>query len=95
MSLTKRVSKGQAVSRKVSKGYYDKMDIKKMGVSPREFWIGMNIELEHYDITKGDLTQTAKITIAHLKEFPDYNTRLKRMERQGERAFKKKKRRLK
>ena len=76
----------------MSDGYYDKMDIVKMGVSRKEFWKGMNIELEHYDLTKGDLTQTAMITIAHLKEFPDYNTRLLKMEKQGEKAFKKKKR---
>lgn len=39
---------------------------------------GLNIELEHKDITGGDLEETAKIVIAHLKERPDYYKRLKK-----------------
>jgi hypothetical protein len=38
---------------------------------------GLNIELEHKDITGGDLEETAKIVIAHLKERPDYYKKLK------------------
>jgi len=91
MSLTKRVRKGQAVSKKMSDGYYTKMDVNKLGVTKKEFLIGMNIELEHFDLTKGDLKKTAMITLAHLREFPDYNTRLVKMEKQGEKAIKKKK----
>ena len=42
---------------------------------------GMNVELEHSDITNGDPILSAKIAIAHLKELPDYYTRLDKMER--------------
>lgn len=39
---------------------------------------GLNIELEHKDITGGDLEETAKIVIAHLKERKDYYKKLKK-----------------
>lgn len=47
---------------------------------------GMEVELEHgrrdpaTDVTGDDLVLTGKIALAHLKEFPDYYTRLARME---------------
>ena len=41
-----------------------------------EFHKGMNVELEHSDITKGDPIMTANIAIAHIKEHKDYYTRL-------------------
>ncbi len=40
----------------------------------------MNVELEHRDITRGNLLLTAKIVVAHLKEVPDYYTQLKTIE---------------
>lgn len=43
--------------------------------------MGMNVELEHVDITNGDPILTAKIALAHLKEIPDYYTRLAKMEK--------------
>ena len=52
-------------------------------VSFNEFSMGMKEELEHSDITGGDPILTAKITMAHLKELPDYYTRLRAMERQA------------
>ena len=39
---------------------------------------GLDVETEHEDITKGNKLQTAKIAAAHLKERPDYYTRLKK-----------------
>ena len=42
-----------------------------------EFSAGMNVELEHIDVTHGDLVMTAKITAAHLLEVPNYYTLLK------------------
>jgi len=41
----------------------------------------MKVELEHEDITKGDPIKTAKIVMAHLKEVPDYYTKLKKVEK--------------
>lgn len=51
-----------------------------------QFRMGINVELEHglhdpeTNVTGNDPTQTGKIAWAHLKEFPDYYTRLKIME---------------
>jgi hypothetical protein len=51
-----------------------------------EFREGMNVELEHgsrdpeTDVTGSDPVVTGKIAWAHLKEFPDYYTRLTKME---------------
>lgn len=37
-----------------------------------QFYKGMNVELEHQDVTEGSLYKTALIAIAHLKEIPNY-----------------------
>jgi hypothetical protein len=63
----------------------------KMGVdftqhSIEEFKNGLSIELEHgardpqTDVTHDDELQTGKIAFAHLKEIPDYYTRLQKLE---------------
>ena len=55
-----------------------------------QFRKGMNIELEHgtrdpeTNVTDDDVTMTAKIARAHLNEFPDYYTRLAKMEAEAE-----------
>ena len=43
-----------------------------------EFTRGMNVELEHRDVTRGDLTLTGMIAKAHLDEVSDYYTRLEK-----------------
>jgi hypothetical protein len=51
---------------------------------------GMDVELEHgtrdpaTDVTGSDPVITGKIALAHLNEFPDYYTRLARMEADAE-----------
>jgi hypothetical protein len=51
-----------------------------------EFRRGLEVELKHgvrnpeTDVTHGDLTLTARIAWEHLKEIPDYYTRLDKME---------------
>jgi len=51
-----------------------------------QFRMGMNVELEHglhdlmTNVTDGDPVVTGKIALAHLNEFPDYYTRLQRLE---------------
>ena len=50
-----------------------------------QFRSGMDIELEHEDVTGGDPLTTGKIALAHLHEFPDYYTRLEAMEEQAKR----------
>lgn len=57
-----------------------------------QFRVGMDVELEHgtrdpgTDVTGDDPVLTGKIALAHLRELPDYYTRLARMEREGEQA---------
>lgn len=52
--------------------------------------MGLGIELEHgshdpqTDVTHSDYPLTGKIAWAHLKEIPDYYTRLKKMEAEAE-----------
>ena len=54
-----------------------------------QFRAGMDVELEHgtrdaeTDVTGDDPLLTGKIALAHLREFPDYYTRLARMEAEG------------
>jgi hypothetical protein len=56
-----------------------------------QFRRGLNVELEHglhdseTNVTGDDPLTTGKIARAHLKEFPDYYTRLERMEEQAKR----------
>jgi hypothetical protein len=55
-----------------------------------QFRLGMEVELEHgshdpaTDVTGDDPVVTAKIALAHLNEFPDYYTRLEKMEAEAE-----------
>ena len=47
------------------------------GVTTEDLLVGMNVELEHYDLTCGDLTETARIAAAHLRENERYYSLLK------------------
>ena len=55
-----------------------------------QFQSGLEVELEHGDrdvqtnITNDDALITGKIALAHLKEFPDYYTRLSAMEKEAD-----------
>lgn len=55
----------------------------------RQFTMGLNVELEHgskfdnTNVTKNDPLLTGKIALAHLQEFPDYYTRLKKLEEEA------------
>jgi uncharacterized protein DUF5661 len=56
-----------------------------------QFRIGLGVELEHglhdpaTNVTDDDPVVTGKIALAHLNEFPDYYTRLERMEEEAKR----------
>jgi hypothetical protein len=58
--------------------------------SLEEFRQGMDVELEHgrrdpaTNVTGDDALTTGKIALAHLREIPDYYTRLARMEAEAE-----------
>ncbi|MEE8167484.1 MAG: DUF5661 family protein [Candidatus Hydrothermarchaeales archaeon] len=57
-----------------------------------QFRMGIDVELEHgtidpsTDVTHDDPITTGKIALAHLNEFPDYYTRLEKMEEEAERS---------
>lgn len=54
-----------------------------------QFQMGLEVELEHgardpqTNVTDDDALITGKIALAHLKEFPDYYTRLSAMEKEA------------
>ncbi len=56
-----------------------------------EYRAGLEVELEHgshdpaTNVTDDDPIVTGKIALAHLNEFPDYYTRLRKMEDEAER----------
>lgn len=52
-------------------------------VSLKQWRNALKVELEHKDITGGDLLLTGRIALAHLKEYPDYYRRLEELERQA------------
>ena len=82
---------------KISKTKFTKEEAKKIGdkinvnwdkIDIDEFFMGMNVELEHgtvdsqTNVTNDDPVMTGKIALIHIKELPDYYTRLKKMEKQ-------------
>ena len=58
-----------------------------------QFRMGMDVELEHglhdliTNVSDDDPVVTGKIALAHLNEFPDYYTRLDRMEEEAKSAL--------
>ncbi len=71
----------------------DSLGIDWKRVDIEQFRMGLEVELEHgvidpvTNVTNDDLTITAKIALAHLKEIPDYYTRLKKMESEAEKEL--------
>lgn len=61
-----------------------------------QFRMGMDVELEHgkrdaeTNVTNDDPLTTGKIALAHLREFPDYYTRLAKLEAEAEDFWKNK-----
>jgi hypothetical protein len=72
----------------------DSLGINWNEVNLDEFTKGLNVELEHgtkfpeTNVTDNDTTITGKIAWAHLKEFPDYYTRLEKLENEANEYWK-------
>lgn len=68
----------------------DKLGINWDEVDLGEFRIGLGVELEHgsrdpeTNVTDDDEILTGKIALAHLREFPDYYTRLEKLEAEAD-----------
>ncbi len=77
-------------SRDEAKRIGDSLGIPWGQVSIDEFRAGLAVELEHgahdpeTNVTNDDELMTGKIALAHLKEYPDYYTRLDRLEKEAE-----------
>jgi hypothetical protein len=62
------------------------LDLAGEGIDLEQFRMGLGVELEHgthdpeTDVTGDDRLTTGKIALAHLREIPDYYTRLAKME---------------
>jgi hypothetical protein len=68
----------------------DTLGIDWRKVDAEQFRVGLSIELEHgraaadANVTDDNLALTAKIALAHLNEYPDYYTRLEKLESEAE-----------
>lgn len=68
----------------------DRLGIDWSVIPLEEFRMGLAVELEHgardpaTDVTNDDSLVTGKIALAHLNEFPDYYTRLQKMETEAD-----------
>jgi hypothetical protein len=70
-----KITKQQA--KKIGDKYKINFDI----VPLNEFLNGLNIELEHENITNNDIKMTVKIALAHLEEDPRYYYYLEKQEK--------------
>jgi len=71
----------------------DALGIDWHAFSIEQFQMGLEVELEHgtrepqTNVTDDDPVITGKIAWAHLKEFPDYYTRLSAMEKEADQIW--------
>lgn len=68
----------------------EQIGVKRDRFDVEQFRQGVDAELEHglrdpeTNVTGSDPLTAGKIALAHLKEFPDYYTRLKNMEKEAD-----------
>ena len=73
-----------------AKGIGENLGIDWSKFDVEQYRMGLDVELEHglvdphTNVTNDDPTMTGKIALAHLNEFPDYYTRLDKMEKEAE-----------
>jgi hypothetical protein len=71
----------------------ESLGIDWMKFDVEQFWMGLEVELEHgtidpkTNVTNDDFLLTGKIASAHLNEFPDYYTRLAKMEEEADKYW--------
>lgn len=77
-----------------ARGIGDRLGIDWTKVDLEQFRRGLEVEFEHgardpeTNVTNDDEVLTGKIAWAHLKEFPDYYTRLDRLEAEADAYWK-------
>jgi hypothetical protein len=71
----------------------DQLGLDWTRVDLSQFRSGLDVEFEHgardpeTNVTNDDLVLTGKIAWAHLKEFPDYYTRLEQLEAEADKYW--------
>lgn len=91
------MSKKKFFTTEEAKKIGDEIGINWAEVKIEEFAQGLHIEFEHglvdsrTNVTNNDLIMTGKIAWAHLNEFGDYYTRLKKMEDEADKYWASKK----
>jgi hypothetical protein len=84
MAEKRRISAGEA------RNVGSNLGIDWSRVAVEQFRRGLEVELEHgardpeTNVTNDDMIMTGKIAWAHLKEFPDYYTRLDQLEAEAD-----------
>lgn len=74
MEVTKQISPEQG------QRLFTALGLESTKLDPEQFTMGLNVELEHVNILEGNLKKLALLVLAHLKEQPDYYTRLQAVE---------------
>ena len=83
------MSKKKSFTREQAQEIGEKLGINWSKFDIEQFRMGLVVELEHgttdlhTNVTEDDALITGKIALAHLMEFPDYYTRLEKMEREA------------
>jgi len=81
---------GKGFTDEEAKRIGDELGIDWNEVQLSEFRMGLGVELEHgshdpeTNVTNDDENLTGKIALAHLREFPDYYTRLEKLEEEAD-----------
>jgi len=84
------MEKRKPFTAKEAKEIGEKLGIKWDKFDVEQFRAGLDVELEHgtrdpkTNVTNDNALMTGKIALAHLNEFPDYYTRLEKMEKEAE-----------
>jgi len=88
------MEKRKRFTAKEAKEIGENLGIKWDKFNVEQFRAGLDVELEHgtrdpkTNVTNDDSLTTGKIALAHLNEFPDYYTRLEKMEKEAENFWK-------
>jgi hypothetical protein len=78
------------INKKVALKLAQKFNINLDVVNLEQWEYGLNVELEHNDITHHNKNITSKIVVAHLKEDPFYYYRLQKLEDDSKKYWKNK-----
>lgn len=83
-SFKRFLTESKKFSKDDAKKLGDKLNVNWNKVDLSQFTVGLGVESEHDDGSELDVVDSdldlAKIVLAHLKELPDYYTKLKKVE---------------